>query len=163
MIETNTVDFLAGYLYKCFEEFAVYGSDEEQHEVCIIAKRIPTLGNNISPSCASIIELTLEQLRKINQGKHYLDIKAESHLHFVKFTLTITEPKKKLTVAEIEKLLGYKVEIVPDEIKHFWKHHKCTPGGIHDTYICSHCGYETGWTTPRCPGCGEPLQIIGGE
>ena len=117
MIETNNVDFLAGYLYKCFEEFAVYGSDEEQHEVCIIAKRIPKLGNSRSHSCATIIELTLEELRKINEGKHHLDIKAESHLHFIKFTLTITEPRKKLTVAEIEKLLGYRIEIVSEDTK----------------------------------------------
>lgn len=34
-----------------------------------------------------------------------------------------------------------------------WIHAKRTAGGIHDTYRCSNCGFETGWTTTFCSNC----------
>ena len=39
-----------------------------------------------------------------------------------------------------------------------WIHNKSTPGGIHDTYRCSSCGYITGWTTNYCSKCGAKMK-----
>lgn len=110
----KNVDFLSGYLYKCFEEVATYGSDEEQHYKCIPASWIPKTGRNTSNACATIIKMTLEELNKRNEGKSHLELTVAPHLHFIKFTLTITAPKKKMTVSEIEKELGYPIEIIAE-------------------------------------------------
>lgn len=112
--KVKNVDFLAGYLYKCFEEVCTYGSDEEKHYECIPASWIPKVGRNTSNACATIIEMTLEELKKRNEGKSHLEITAAPHLHFIKFTLTITAPKKKMTVSEIEEKLGYPIEIIAE-------------------------------------------------
>jgi hypothetical protein len=39
-----------------------------------------------------------------------------------------------------------------------WEHKTSTPGGIHDTYGCTNCGFTTGWTTDFCGGCGAYMR-----
>lgn len=39
-----------------------------------------------------------------------------------------------------------------------WDHKTSTPGGIHDKYSCTNCGFTTGWTTDFCGGCGAYMR-----
>ena len=39
-----------------------------------------------------------------------------------------------------------------------WEHCTYTPGGIHDQYGCTNCGFKTGWTTDFCGGCGAYMR-----
>lgn len=43
------------------------------------------------------------------------------------------------------------------ERKATWEHCLSTPGGIHDRYKCTSCGFTTGWTTDFCGGCGAKM------
>lgn len=44
------------------------------------------------------------------------------------------------------------------EINAKWQHYLSTPGGIHDKYKCTSCGYITGWTTKFCSECGATMK-----
>ena len=39
-----------------------------------------------------------------------------------------------------------------------WEHCTYTPGGIHDKYSCTNCGFKTSWTTDFCGGCGAYMR-----
>jgi hypothetical protein len=39
-----------------------------------------------------------------------------------------------------------------------WEHKTSTPGGIHDTYGCTNCGFTTSRTTDFCGGCGAYMR-----
>lgn len=50
---------------------------------------------------------------------------------------------------------GCKIEATAE-----WQHCVSTPGGIHDQYKCTSCGYTTGWTTKFCSVCGAKMKGV---
>ena len=181
MMKEQSAEFIEGYVFNALERKIIKHDQEKGiEEVFTVETCVPLLWAGIrnyiplasigKAKLQAVFNIMVDVAKSLDSKLHDIFLKKEfsttvaQDRQYIKFfTQVRTDVVKRMTVSEIESALGYKVEIVADEIKHFWKHHKHTPGGIHDTYICSHCGYETGWTTPRCPSCGEQLQITGGE
>lgn len=181
MMKEQSVDFIEGYVFNTLDR-KIFKHDQQQgvEQLFTVEAQVPLLWMGIrnyiplssigKAKLQAVFNIMVDVAKSLDSKLHDIFLKKEfsttvaQDRQYIKFfTQVRTDVVKKMTVSEIESALGYKVEIVADEIKHFWEHHKCTPGGIHDTYICSHCGYETGWTTPRCPSCGEQMQVTGGN
>lgn len=138
MMKQQSPEFLLGYLFSEIERKIIKditGRDNSgiPREPNTYTAQIPLLRFGITrpnssyhttPMVILNVELTCEELaKKLDETLSDVFTKRKIHTvvfrerQYMKFVTTAIEDRRKLTVSQIENILGYKITIVPEETK----------------------------------------------
>lgn len=122
MMQKQTDEFIAGFIFNKAEETIVKsGLSSESIEFSVTIPKIWFGFGTYNPhwpltekqfeSLSSMKEIIIKAIIQLTNSKYQITVATIDENQYLKFNFSLNKPKK-MTVKEIEKALGYKIEIV---------------------------------------------------
>lgn len=122
MMQKQTDEFIAGFIfYKADETIIKAGLNCDSIEFSVQIPKIWFGFNTYTSyltcsriqleSLSNMKEIVINTIKQLTNNKYKITIEVMEENQYLKFNFYLNKPKK-MTVSEIEKALGYKVEII---------------------------------------------------
>lgn len=122
MMQKQTDEFIAGFIFnKADETIVKSGLNSESIEFSVTIPKnwfgfytyisYLTCSRTQLESLSNMKEILINAIKQLTNNKYKITIETMEENQYLKFNVYLNKPKK-MTVSEIEKALGYKVEII---------------------------------------------------